>query len=102
MAQMPGEGLDFRRGGSVPRVGDKELGAFQFEANVERPERARVRSSSGTMKAGTSAIPKPARAASRMNIPLLILRPAIGRTTRAPAGLSNRQSVSRCPYRIAR
>jgi hypothetical protein len=41
MAQMPGEGLDFRRGGSVPGVGDKELGAFRFEANVERPERAR-------------------------------------------------------------
>jgi hypothetical protein len=30
----------FRRGGSVPQVGDKDLGAFRLEADAERPERA--------------------------------------------------------------
>jgi hypothetical protein len=39
LPQMPDERLDLHRGGSVPRVRDKELSAFRFEANVERPEK---------------------------------------------------------------
>jgi hypothetical protein len=36
LAQMPGQDLNLRRGGSVPR---EELEAFHLEVNVERPER---------------------------------------------------------------
>jgi hypothetical protein len=54
---------------------------------------AGARAHPGTRKVGTSAIPS-GEAAWRMNITVVILRPAIGRTARAAARLSNRRSVS--------